>query len=69
MEEFEKLGDPQADLFTQPTAEPPTDAADASAEAEEAPSDTEAGAKAAVAEPATSGVDDADATPATEEKA
>jgi segregation and condensation protein B len=31
MEEFEKLGDPQADLFTQPAAEPVADSADASA--------------------------------------
>ena len=68
MEEFEKLGDPQADLFDQSAAEPATNAAEASAETQEAPADLEEGMDAA-AEAATSGVEDAEATSAPEEKA
>jgi segregation and condensation protein B len=52
MEEFEKLGDPQADLFTQPAAEPPTEATETSAETQEAPADPEAGPDVADATPA-----------------
>jgi segregation and condensation protein B len=66
MEEFEKLGDPQADLFAEPAADPPTDATEASAEMRVTPADAEAGTSEAVA---TSGGEDADATPAIEEKA
>jgi len=69
MEEFEKLGDPQADLFSQPDAEPATNATEASPEVREAPVDTGAVTSEAVAESSTSGVEDAEATPATEEKA
>ena len=65
MEEFEKLGDPQADLFAPAAAEPATDATEASAEMQEAPAEPEAAANETPAEPATSGAvaEEANATP------
>ena len=54
MEEFEKLGDPQADLSTPPTAESASDGTNASVEKRNAPAEPEPSADGTAAEPAAS---------------
>jgi len=62
MEEFEKLGDPQADLFTPATAKPASGATDASSDTAETHADSEPQADGTPAEPATPTVGAAEAT-------
>src|SRR5271165_2623522 len=61
MEEFEKLGDPQAELFASTAAEPESDATDAAAEKHDSPAEPEPVAETAPVEPVASTVDGAEA--------
>jgi segregation and condensation protein B len=62
MEEFERLGDPQADLLMPANAEPASEASDASSDSPEAHADSEPQADGTPAEPATPTVGAAEAT-------
>jgi len=62
MEEFEKLGDPQAELFESTTAEPESDATDVSAEMQGITAAQEPVADTNPAEPSTSTADETEAT-------
>ena len=62
MEEFEKLGDPQAELFESTTAEPQSAATDASAEMQDTTTAQEPVADTNPAEPSTSTADETEAT-------
>jgi segregation and condensation protein B len=67
MEEFEKLGDPQADLFAPTTSEPA--AADGPLEKQQPPAEPEAAADETTAETAASGALEGEATPLPDNKA
>jgi segregation and condensation protein B len=62
LEEFERLGDPQADLLMPANAEPASEASDASSDSPEAHADSEPQADGTPAEPATPTVGAAEAT-------
>jgi segregation and condensation protein B len=64
MEEFEKLGDPQAELFSPADPEPLADATETSTEGQEAPSGSEPLADESQTEPEAAETDDVEATPA-----
>ena len=66
MEEFEKLGDPQAGLFEQASAEPASEATQASSDSPETHADAESQADETPPEPATPTVEKAQATRAPE---
>ena len=60
MEEFEKLGDPQAELFASTAAEPESDATDAATEKHDSTAEPEPVAETAPVEPVTSTADGAE---------